>query len=214
MDCPECHRQAAVSIAPQVPKSKIDYSRLNTSRPSGIPGGGYKPPSSSAGGMTAGQKLFFGAAALFFFLLIVSQCSSKDKPVPSASVYTPAPAYTPPAPTYTPPVKRGGWASVYYSPVTKKYSWGIGYATEAEAKKAALESCNKQQGSCREWVTEQKKCFAIYQNMSTYKLHLSFGSNLLEAMDEAEKQCNKEPGYCRIDDSIGISNNLMCDDWP
>jgi hypothetical protein len=109
--------------------------------------------------------------------------------------------------------QKVGWASVYYSPITKKYSWSIGNSSEIQAKNSALETCNKNQGSCREWATRQAKCFSIFANQTTNKMSLGFGSDITKAMNSAEANCKKDGGSCVMDDSIGLMNSHGCDEW-
>jgi serine/threonine protein kinase len=211
MDCPECHRQGVVLVTPQVPKSKVDYSRLNTSRPSGVAGGGYKSPSSSGGGMTFGEKVFFGVLVAFFVLIAGSQCSSKNAPAPSS--YTPAPAHTPPPPPPPPPVRDIGWASVYYSDTTRRYTWFIGATNKEKAQQNASALCNSREGNCKEWATRQSKCIAIFVNVTSNRLSLAFGDSKSEALAKGRAQCEKNGGVCFLDDTIGVENSHKCDSW-
>ncbi len=206
MDCPECHRQGAISVTPQVPKSKIDYSRLNTSRPSGVPGGGYKPPSSSSGGMTVGQKVFFGTLAFFIFVGVLSEIGGSSKPTSSPG-YSAQPS-VPAAPITNTP--RHGYVSVFYDKTNHSYAWGLGYDNPELAKLRAKIECQKDGAICEEWATGHNKCFAVYRRIESRHLSLGFGNSWTEAANDADRNCSKKGAHFCIPDSDKSSG---CDNW-
>lgn len=220
MDCPECHRQAVVLVTPQVPKTKVDYSRLNTSRSSGVAGSGYKPPSSSntgVSGLNAFGKVLMILIGAMILVGILSNCENKSSSSSNqTSIHANPPAYTPlpSPPPAAPPPKRVGWISVYYSDITNKYSWIVGASTKEVAQAEAQETCNARQGLCGEWVTKQAKCFAIYSNKKAKEMYIGFGGTEHNAMEAARIRCEtKTGGLCLLDDSIGFQNASKCDSW-
>jgi uncharacterized protein (DUF983 family) len=143
---------------------------------------------------------------------------------PPAAVPPQDPPHDPPSADQTPkapeqgaqqsPKSNVGWASVYYSDATHKYNWSIGHKTPESAQSKAQANCDKNYGSCKEWATKQKKCFAIYANREKHKMTLAFGDSLPEAKSNAEANCVKYNGPpCELDATIGAENAAACDQW-